>query len=32
MLVVHDESNSGGTTSNLKHVPLGQMVTLSPSA
>jgi 3-phytase len=26
MLVVHDESNAGGTTSNLKYVPLGQIV------
>jgi myo-inositol-hexaphosphate 3-phosphohydrolase len=32
LLVVHDESNSGGTTSNLKYVPLGQLVALSPPA
>jgi 3-phytase len=30
ILVVHDESNSGGTTSNLKYVPLDQIATLSP--
>ena len=30
MLVVHDEANSGGTTSNLKYVPLDQIVTVSP--
>jgi 3-phytase len=28
MLVVHDESNSGGTTSNLKYVSLSQIVTV----
>jgi 3-phytase len=32
MLVVHDESNSGGTTSNLKYVPLDEIVTVSPPA
>ena len=32
MLVVHDESNTGGTTSNLKYVPLGQIVQMSPAA
>jgi 3-phytase len=30
VLVVHDESNSGGPTSNLKYVPLDQIVSLSP--
>jgi 3-phytase len=30
MLVAHDESNSGSPTSNLKYVPLDQIVTLSP--
>jgi 3-phytase len=30
MLVVHDESNSGGATSNLKYVPLDQVVAVSP--
>jgi 3-phytase len=32
MLVVHDEANSGGTTSNLKYVPLDQIMTVSPPA
>ncbi len=30
MLVVHDESNSGGTASNLKYVPLEQVLALWP--
>lgn len=30
MLVVHDEANTGSGTSNLKYVPLGQIVTVTP--